>query len=267
VSHAPIAWKHPPRILLVLRAGETRNSIVAVLRGQIAGLDGLRCEVEQYSNARDALARIRSGENPFDLLIAGLEARQEGEPDGADLSVAFRGRYPRAPLVLVTDESREDPRVAHCLRLPDSHLLRAPVTAFALEHKLSQLFRRGGERRPTILIVEDDAELRASLSDVLESEGFATVCAPGGAEAFEYLGENPTPVLILLDLMMARMDGLQFRRALLKDDAFAAIPVVVISANPKMRELTDKMSVQGYIAKPMDIEHLLHTVRKYALSH
>jgi CheY-like chemotaxis protein len=81
-----------------------------------------------------------------------------------------------------------------------------------------------------ILLVEDDQDVRESLSDALELEGYRVVCAEHGAAALRHLGTGARPCLILLDLMMPVMDGQTFRQAMLKDAAMATIPVVLITA-------------------------------------
>src|SRR5690242_5374004 len=73
-----------------------------------------------------------------------------------------------------------------------------------------------------ILVVEDDADVREALVDVLEAEGFSVAMAEDGAQALDYLGgAAPRPALILLDLMMPNMNGLQFREEQLKEPAYA----------------------------------------------
>src|SRR5690349_17497986 len=88
-----------------------------------------------------------------------------------------------------------------------------------------------------VLIVEDDADLREMMAQLLTLEGFSVETASNGREALRYLesGDGGRPNLILLDLMMPVMDGWEFRRRQLADMRSAEIPVVVLSALDQTR--------------------------------
>src|SRR4051812_17571750 len=84
--------------------------------------------------------------------------------------------------------------------------------------------------RGCVLVVEDEADLRALIVGLLEGDGYAAVGASNGEEALDVLRTTPRrPCLILLDLMMPRMDGWAFRAAQRRDPALASIPVVVVT--------------------------------------
>src|SRR5690349_23695253 len=88
----------------------------------------------------------------------------------------------------------------------------------------------------SVLVVEDDFDLRDALVPILEYEGHRVVSAANGKEALERLRTMPPPSLILLDLMMPVMDGEQFRAQQLRDPALASIPVVIVSAHASAEE-------------------------------
>src|SRR5713226_6627597 len=94
---------------------------------------------------------------------------------------------------------------------------------------MMQAFGALGERR--LLVVEDDWELRSSLSDLLRRDGYDVADAANGSEALDYLKSSPAPDLILLDLMMPVKDGWQFRIEQKKDPTIASIPVLAMSAD------------------------------------
>src|SRR5580765_7790969 len=87
----------------------------------------------------------------------------------------------------------------------------------------------------SILLVEDDFDMRDALIPILEYAGHHVVGAANGREALEQLRAGPKPSLILLDLMMPVMNGTEFRAEQLRDPALASIPVVVVSADPAVR--------------------------------
>jgi CheY-like chemotaxis protein len=85
--------------------------------------------------------------------------------------------------------------------------------------------------RHVVLVVDDDADLRRTLCEVLADEGFDPVGVADGAAALAYLERSPSPAAILLDLMMPNMDGWSFREEQLRDPRLAKIPVIVMTAH------------------------------------
>ena len=80
----------------------------------------------------------------------------------------------------------------------------------------------------TILVVDDEADVRKFLTAVLEKYGYRVVAAEDGKRAFEEV-ENERPDLIVLDLQMPEQTGTDFYRRLLKHDALRDIPIIVVS--------------------------------------
>jgi signal transduction histidine kinase len=115
-----------------------------------------------------------------------------------------------------------------------------------------------GERR--LLLVEDDGELRSSLSELLRSDGYDVVGAANGSEALEYLKQAPAPDLILLDLMMPVKDGWQFRIEQKRDPAISSIPVLAISADDTPKAVA--IDAEMYIKKPFQYTALLDAIRR-----
>ena len=114
----------------------------------------------------------------------------------------------------------------------------------------------------SVLVVEDDFDLRDALVPILEYEGHRVVSAANGREALERLHAMPPPSVILLDLMMPVMSGEDFRAEQLRDPRLASIPVVVLSAHPKAEEQAARMGAIGCLKKPFEIEDLLEEVRR-----
>ncbi len=125
--------------------------------------------------------------------------------------------------------------------------------------RLTDLFDIRPAPPGNILVVEDDAVTREALKAVLEGNGYAVACAHDGRQALDRLGRDEPPALILLDLMMAGMDGWEFRRKQGRDPALASIPVVVVSAAHDAAAL----DADDYLQKPVEFDHLLATVRHY----
>jgi DNA-binding response OmpR family regulator len=119
-----------------------------------------------------------------------------------------------------------------------------------------------------ILIVEDDPDVREMLANLLAMEGFHVVGAEDGLEALHLLRTvrhraPHVPCLILLDLMMPRLSGKEFRRAQLKDPTVASVPVAVMSGASDVEQRAQALGAVATLAKPIDFEALLAVVRRY----
>lgn len=117
-----------------------------------------------------------------------------------------------------------------------------------------------GERCP-VLIVEDDADLREMMAQLLALEGYRAAAVANGREALTYLEHGHRPDLILLDLMMPVMDGWEFRRRQIQDQAIAGVPVVVLSTLDLARG--SELGGTAFLTKPLDFDRLLDLVRRF----
>jgi CheY-like chemotaxis protein len=114
-----------------------------------------------------------------------------------------------------------------------------------------------------VFIIDDDADIRETILSVLERHGFAAKAAADGLEALARLRADPvTPRLILLDMMMPRMNGEEFRMAQLAEPRLASIPVVVLSGARAVDELAHRIGVE-VLAKPFELSRLLALVRRF----
>jgi CheY-like chemotaxis protein len=109
----------------------------------------------------------------------------------------------------------------------------------------------------TLLLVEDDPEIRDSIAEVLREAGRTVVCASDGLDALAKLEDVERPCLILLDLMMPRMDGIEFLRQLGKHPHSKDFPVLILSAHATVRQAEVYPGVLGTLRKPFDIGQLL----------
>ncbi len=112
-----------------------------------------------------------------------------------------------------------------------------------------------------LLLVEDDPDIREGLQALFESAGYAVDTAENGQIGLQRLRTGQLPRLILLDLLMPVMDGVEFRRQQLADPEIAHIPVVVCSAVHLDSTLARRLSVLAYFEKPVDITALLSAIR------
>jgi len=112
-----------------------------------------------------------------------------------------------------------------------------------------------------VLIVEDDADLREMMAQLLTLEGFKATTVANGREALQYLGNGAKPEVILLDLMMPVMDGWEFRRRQQADPQMSRVPVIVLSALDQGR--ATGLAPNAFLKKPLDFDRLLELVRHY----
>ncbi len=111
---------------------------------------------------------------------------------------------------------------------------------------------------PRILLVEDDADINATLREMLEEEGYEVIAAPNGQAALEALEHLPAPVLVLLDVEMPWMDGYDFLTHLRRDAQHGEDPVVVVTASRRTPPEAAEV-----LHKPFDFEVLLSTIQRY----
>lgn len=112
-----------------------------------------------------------------------------------------------------------------------------------------------------IMIVDDDPDIRETLSLLLEAEGHEVVCTANGQEALDRLREGVRPCLILLDLMMPVMDGFQFRAEQRRDAVLAPIPVVAITAAGPTT--VQRIHVNEVLPKPFGLDAVRGAIDRY----
>jgi CheY-like chemotaxis protein len=114
-----------------------------------------------------------------------------------------------------------------------------------------------------VLVVDDDAEIRETLVELLEERGYRTVAASNGKQALDALQRGERPELILLDMMMPVMDGAQFRAKQREDSELAGIPVVLISAHEDLSKRVRELGARSALQKPISFRDLIDTVRRF----
>ena len=110
-------------------------------------------------------------------------------------------------------------------------------------------------RATTVLIVEDDQDIREALSDALGAEGYDVAVAENGRVGLDVLRRGPTVDVILLDLLMPVMSGWEFRQEQLEDPTLAGIPVIVVSASTPGDARPDR-----HLPKPFALDDLLTAI-------
>ena len=117
----------------------------------------------------------------------------------------------------------------------------------------------------TVLIVEDDPDIRMNLEELLDSEGYHVYVAENGQVALDVLAsKNPLPNLIILDLTMPVMDWFQFRERQLADSRFKEIPIAIMTADGHVDDKRLRTKAAAGLHKPADIYAILEMVNRLA---
>jgi signal transduction histidine kinase len=111
-----------------------------------------------------------------------------------------------------------------------------------------------------ILVVEDDRQILAIISLLLEDEGYEIVTASDGRQALARLRDGPNPDLIILDLMLPALDGWEFRTIQRADPNLARIPVLAVSADSSAKAAA--IDATSFLRKPFGANDLLARVHK-----
>jgi two-component system cell cycle response regulator DivK len=118
-----------------------------------------------------------------------------------------------------------------------------------------------GER---VLVVEDNEKNMKLVRDILQAMGYSPLEASTGEEALALAAEE-SPALVLMDIQLPDLDGSEALRRLRSDERTAGIPVLALTAQAMQgdRERFLAAGFDGYLSKPIDVDELIETVRRF----
>jgi DNA-binding response OmpR family regulator len=116
-------------------------------------------------------------------------------------------------------------------------------------------------KKPTIMIVDDEEQLRRSLSDYLGARKFRVLEAGTAEEAIETL-QSESPDLVILDVKMPGIGGLGFLRKMEDADGHFPFPIIALTAHARLEEFFSAVSVDAFFAKPVDLDELSSSIRQ-----
>ncbi|MBL0745743.1 response regulator [Chryseolinea lacunae] len=118
----------------------------------------------------------------------------------------------------------------------------------------------------TVLIIEDNLEIRENTTEVLELEGFEVHAADNGQVGMA-LAIGLKPDIILCDIMMPEVDGYEVLRRLKEDPVTNKIPFICVTASGEKMEIQRAMELgaSGFVRKPFDVKELIRVMRKCLL--
>ena len=229
------------------------DSVKTAVMNDIAGMGFLN--VKEID--RQTIEKYAGEFKNYDLFITDLNLQ-------AASSVNFvmmlkKNIYPkRLPILLISQESeREHHKSTLSTGMVDEFLVH-PFTLGSLKKRIFKCIFKTISEKIRVLVVDDAAPMRNSIRFSLQQIGFKDIdTANSGRDALAVMKVKPYDVVIT-DLNMPQMTGIELVEVMKKDDAFSRIPVLVLTAeNEKSRVLTlIKAGVSGYILKPYSLESL-----------
>jgi CheY-like chemotaxis protein len=118
-----------------------------------------------------------------------------------------------------------------------------------------------GSHRCSVLVVDDDAEVRELLRVALTSDGYSVATVANGREALHHLRSHAETCVIILDLLLPVMDGVHFRTAQLRDRSLAWIPLIVVSAAEDADRRAREVGARRFIRKPLHLDEVRRALR------
>jgi CheY-like chemotaxis protein len=243
-------------------------------------LSGDDVETITAGTTAEALDHLRA--TTFDCMVLDLALPDRSGVELLD-EMARGEQYSFPPVIVYTGRSLTTEQVHELERFSRSIIIkgaRSPerlldeVTLFLhqveaeLPPERQRMLRDARDREAVfegrrILVVEDDVRNVFALSSVLEPKGAKVEIARNGREAIDHLRAQPGVDLVLMDIMMPEMDGLEATRRLRADPEFGKLPIIALTAKAMIddREKCLEAGANDYIAKPLDIDKLLSLAR------
>ena len=264
-----------PRRVLVVEDDATLRASVSKL------LASAEVEIVTAATAEEALAQLK--QRTFDCIVTDLGLPGKDGYELLETIASQEERYSVPPIIVYTGRTLTAEQ-EHRLRKYSSSIIvkgaRSPdrlldeVTLFLhqVESKLApdqqRMLREARHRESifegrTVLVVEDDVRNVFALTSLLEPRGMRVVIARNGKEALTAVERESSIDLVLMDLMMPEMDGLEATRELRKDPRWSKLPIIALTAKA-MRDDQEQCLAAGandYVAKPFDVEMLLSLLR------
>lgn len=216
------------------------------------------------TQAKDGLEGLeKAHQDAYDLIISDVDMpRMDGftlcEKLKADPATA------KTPVVICSSQDSEEAIDKGFHAGADGYLPKSDGSAGFRRAIRDVLDRADIVRDRIIMVVDDSSFIRSGVSDELTKAGFQVVTANNGKDALDKLESGTTPDLIISDLEMPILGGMEFLRTLRQHDIWHSIPFVVMTSmadQGTIRRLY-RAGAAAYIPKPFNAPHLVHTVEK-----
>ncbi|WP_454016510.1 HAMP domain-containing protein [Azospirillum sp. Marseille-Q6669] len=278
--------RHQRRLLIVEKVPNPETGGIAGLIDHDKGVGGGAGDDIDISTVTSAeAARALLAQERFDCMVLDLTIPQ---PSDFELIDSLRTRDSTAwmPVVAYVSDTIAPEDEARLRRLAETVVLRSVHSADSLLDETALFLHRAVDRLPDdkrnaldqirqrdpvlagrkALIVDDDFRNIFSLASVLEAHDMTVLHAESGLEGLDLLKAHPDLDVALVDIMMPLMDGYQTIREIRATAAGRGLPVIAVTAKAMKgdREKCIEAGATDYLAKPVDIDHLLSLLRVWA---
>ncbi|MBK3799073.1 response regulator [Azospirillum brasilense] len=278
--------RHQRRLLIVEKVPNPETGGIAGLIDHDKGVGGGGGDDIDISTVTSAeAARALLAQERFDCMVLDLTIPQ---PSDFELIDSLRTRDSTAwmPVVAYVSDAIAPEDEARLRRLAETVVLRSVHSADSLLDETALFLHRAVDRLPDdkrsaldqirqrdpvlagrkALIVDDDFRNIFSLASVLEAHDMTVLHAESGPEGLELLKAHPDLDVALVDIMMPLMDGYQTIREIRATASGRGLPVIAVTAKAMKgdREKCIEAGATDYLAKPVDIDHLLSLLRVWA---
>jgi len=199
---------------------------------------------------------------PFVQLDSGLSR----EATGTGLGLALVAQMVRLHGGSVAVESQPGEGSRFTVILPWEPALATDATLRLKNTGKFRAIKPDAKDRPVILLIEDTREVTMMITDYLEMAGYQVLTAPDGLSGIEQ-AQLHRPALILMDIQMPNMDGLEAMRRLRADLDFRTVPIIALTALAMRgdRERCLAAGATDYLAKPVSLKKLVQMIDQYLL--
>ncbi len=235
-------------------------------------LSGTDVNIQNASSGKAGLAAMQKksfdcvvvGAKLFDMSCVDFVAATRKDPSLSVVPVVVYSNEPIEQSELLALEKLAANRVVRSAESPDRLVNQVTLFLHSIVSKLPvdkrQLIVQANNNLTgkKVLIVDDDVRNIFALTAVLERKGVIVLSAESGRTGIDTLQKNPDVDLVLMDIMMPDMDGMEAMRAIRKLEKFATLPIIALTAKAMVgdREKCIEAGASDYLSKPVNIEQL-----------
>ena len=252
-----------------------------IMRKSIVGLvDGKDLQTVAVESGEEAINRLKTED--FDCVVLDLALK---EMSGFEVLEMIRSdkRLSKIPIIVYTGKDLNRTEELMLKKLSDSIIIKgarsperllAETTLFLhrveanMPKEKRLLLNISGDKdtifkEKKILVVDDDMRNVFAISVILEDKGLTIIAAKNGKEGVDKLLENPEVDFVLMDIMMPEMDGYEAIREIRKDERFARLPIIALTAKAMKndRQKCIDAGANDYLTKPFDPGKLISMLR------
>jgi putative two-component system response regulator len=253
-----LSLDHQPRILIVDDSAIIRKALTKQLEVYSA-------QITQTEDGEQAWKAALCDD--FDLIIADVEMPRL---DGFGLCQRLKGNARTRGIPVIILSSRDtDKDIEQGFKVGAAAYVPKSEAHLQLNETIEKVLKQSRfSHSRCILVVDDSPTIRQLVSKALEEAGFQVMTAENGKQAFTRIKERP-PDLIISDINMPEMDGIELCKKTHADPNLAVIPFVIMSTNSDravMRRLLH-WGASGYLVKPFNLEQIVITVERLLSDH